>query len=428
MNRNMTSLGAVAFLFLVIFTTVSHAQESRDKWGFGLNVGGQRLYGDRTNVGIGIGFEGLVNYRILEFAEIGFALGYSQLKYKLPTSASNKVPTSASNTTDFINADVRSNFEILSKGLFRPYLNLGVGMISFHVYNSGKGRFFDAVLFGGGGLKIHFNPRFDWVVGADYRFTMGDNLDSRTLNNEGKSKDGFLNVRTGVTYYLPSKEGETTDIFVTEKVPFYEIEGESGLEGEEQNHPTSNELETKDMEEYVRLKSRIDALGEQIDTKEKAISNLLVQLKERKQKITYMEQSAGKQASVPTPTSSSMSGFSEIYEQALTNFYNKQYSEAISFFQLLLQQYPDHSLVSNCQYWIGECYLAMGRYQESIDAFYKVLSFSRSLKKDDSLFRLGKAFLRIGSGDRAREAFARLIREYPTSEFLQEAKDYLGKL
>ncbi|MFQ6112513.1 MAG: tetratricopeptide repeat protein [bacterium] len=415
MNRNMTSLRWAVFLFLFFSVTVCHSQEFRDKLGFGLNLGGQRLYGDRKDVGFGIGFEGLVKYRLLEFADLAFAFGYSQLKY-------------TSNTTDLVNADLKSTFEIISSGMVRPYIGLGVGMINFHVYNSGKGRFFDAVLFGGGGLKIRVSTQFDWLIGADYRFTMGDNLDNLNLNNEGKANDGFLNIRTGVTYYLPGTGRETFEILPMEKVPLDEVEGERGSEVGEQYNPANAAPEAKDMEEYVRLKSRIDELSERIDSKEKEISKLQGQLSERKQKITYMEQSAAKQSSVPVQTSSSMSGFSEIYEQALTNFYNKQYSEAISLFQLLLQQYQTHALVSNCQYWIGECYFAMGRYQESIDAFFKVLSFPRSLKKDDALFHLGKVYLKTGAGERAREAFARLIREYPNSEFIQDAKDYLGKL
>jgi tol-pal system protein YbgF len=416
----MTSLGLAVFLLLFTLSSTSHAQGFKSKFGFGLNIGGQRLYGDRTSVQLGVWFEGLINYRILKFADIAFALGYSQLKYKLPTSVSN--------TTDLINADLKGNFEIISKGLIRPYLSLGFGVISFNVYNSGKGRFSDATLFGGGGVKIHLGNQFDWIVGADYRFTTSDELDNIGLSPEGKSKDGFLNVRAGVNYHLASPDDETPQILAMEKAPFYEIEGTPGSVVGGQKYPANAEQETKNMEEYVRLKSRIDDLAERIDSKEKEISNLQLQLNERKQKVTYMEQRAEKKSPVPIGSSSSMSGFSEIYERGLTNFYNKQYSEAISLFQLLLKQYPNHSLVSNCQYWIGESYLAMGRYQESIDAFYKVLSFPRSLKKDDSLFHLGKAFLKIGSGERARESFARLIREYPNSEFVREAKEYLGKL
>ncbi|MFQ5822994.1 MAG: tetratricopeptide repeat protein [bacterium] len=418
MNRNLTSLCLAFFLFF--FATVSFSQISKDKLGFGLNVGGQRLYGDRTSVGIGIGFEGLVTYRILEFADLGFALGYNQLKYKMPSSVSN--------TTDIINVDLKGNFEILSKGPIRPYLSLGAGLLNFHVHNSGAGRFSDAAFFGGGGLKVQLSRQINWLIGADYRFITGDNLDNISLNNEGKSNDGFLNIRTGVIYSLHKNETGKSQVIAMEKVPFYEVENEAMPDEREPNNPLNVEQETKDMEEYVRLKSRVDEITEQIDSKEEEISKLRDKLNEQKKKVASLERTAAKEPSVSIRKSSSMSGFSEIYEEALTNFYNKQHMEAISLFQLLLQQYPKHSLASNCQYWIGECYLAMNRYQESIDAFYKVLSFERSFKKDDSLFLLGKAYLKIGAGDRARESFARLIREYPNSEFIQEAKNYLGKL
>ncbi len=419
MNRKMTSLTLTAFLFLVLVADIAHSQDVRNKWGFGLNVGGERLYGDRTDVSAGVGFEGLVTYRILDFAELAFALGYSQLKY-------TPVPPSVFKTTDIINADIKGNFEILSEGQFRPYLSLGIGMINSHVFNSGKGRTFDANFFGGGGFKFRFSRQWDWLIGADYRFTTTDRLDN--IIDEGKSNDGFLNIRTGVTYHLSSGEGDVSFIVAGQRAPFYEVDSEQAPEESGGYYSTGADRETKDMEEYVRLKSRVDDLAQSVDSKEKEIANLQSQLNQKKQKVSYMKQRAARKSPASIRTSSSMSGFSDIYEEALTHFYNKQYSEAISLLQLLLDKYPNHSLVSNCQYWIGESYLAMGRFQESIDAFYKVLSFPRSLKKDDSLFQLGKAFLKIGAGEKARESFARLIREYPNSEFVEEAKTYLGKL
>ncbi|MFQ5770777.1 MAG: tol-pal system YbgF family protein, partial [bacterium] len=207
-----------------------------------------------------------------------------------------------------------------------------------------------------------------------------------------------------------------------------EVGNETNLNEAQPNSSKQVSPETMNMEEYVKLKSRIDALSQGIDTKENEIERLQGSLSERKKLLTSLENKAAKQPMKNLAKTSSMSGFSEIYEEALANYYNKSYSEAISLFKVLLQQYPNHTLASNCQYWIGQSLFAMNRFQESIDAFYKVLSYERSLKKDESLFILGKAYLKIGSGERAKESFSRLIREYPNSEFVEDAKTYIGKL
>ena len=182
------------------------------------------------------------------------------------------------------------------------------------------------------------------------------------------------------------------------------------------------------MEEYVKFKSRIDALSQDMDSKEKKIIQMQNALNERKRTLASMENRADKQPGRSLPKNSSMSGFSEIYEEALINYYNKNYKEAISLLRLLLQQYSSHSLASNCQYWIAQSMFSMNQYGDSIDEFYKVLSYQRSLKKDDSIFLLGQAYLKIGEGERAKESFTRLIREYPDSEFVQGAQSYLRNL
>ncbi|MFQ5769948.1 MAG: outer membrane beta-barrel protein, partial [bacterium] len=199
MNREVRIWALIVSLFA--FTAVSYSQVTQvatNKWSVGLNVGGQRLYGDRTSVGVGLGFEGFITNRLLKFADLSFALGYSQLKYKFTT-----IPS----TTDLFNADLKGNFEVVSRGLLRPFVTVGLGVVNFHILNSGIGRFWDATLFGGGGFKINFNSRFDWIIAADYRFTTGDNFDN--IINEGKSKDGYLNVRAGVAYKLPTWGRET---------------------------------------------------------------------------------------------------------------------------------------------------------------------------------------------------------------------------
>lgn len=377
------------------------------------------MYGDKKS-GIGAGLEGSVMYRVLPMADVVLSAGYSQLKYHDP---------GFKRFTNLINVDLKGNFEVISKGMIRPFVTAGLGIINFKHQNSTFGRFSDAAFFGGGGIKLRLNRSFDSFVGADYRFTTADELDDRTLGGkQGNANDGYLNVRAGVSYFLPGKQREVPQVVAMENVPFDQLDS-AELASEGQGSVASNpDTETKDMEQYIKLKSRIDDLSDKIDSKEGTISQLRRHVENKKQQVASLSKTVSRNPSVNLRPSTNKSGFADIYEEALAYYYNRNYNQATSLFSLLLQQYPTHALAANCQYWIAECDYQLGRYQDAIDASFKVLGYRRSPKKDDTLFLLGKTYLKTGSGSRAKESFDRLLREYPQSEFVFEARDYLSKL
>jgi outer membrane protein assembly factor BamD (BamD/ComL family) len=41
---------------------------------------------------------------------------------------------------------------------------------------------------------------------------------------------------------------------------------------------------------------------------------------------------------------------------------------------------------------------------------------------------LGRAYLQLGQKEEAREAFNRLLREFPTSEFVAKAEEWMNKM
>lgn len=406
-------------VFVAVLTTLGSAvfaQSGKGAFGIGFNAGAMKIYGDRPEESFGVGGEGTFSYRLLPFADIGLAVGYGQLKY-------NFVPGTNGTTTDLINVDLKSNWELLSRGVFRPYITLGGGIISYNIRGSAFGRSIDPTAFGGGGFRVQFNPTWNWYVGADYRFTKTDRLDNN--RDEGSADDGFLNFRSGITYQWGGRGDRTSDIIADARAPIYEVDDTGFFDA-----PSGySETETKNMEEYVKLKSRVDQITSSVDSRDREILDLQRTLSERKRMLASLEnQVASKAGRVRIPRNASMSGFSEIYEQALTHYYNKSFGEGISLFRMLLQQYSNHALASNCQFWIAQSFFSMNRYQEAIDAYFTVLDFERSLKKDDALFFLGKSYLKMGSGDRARQSFGRLMQDYPASEYRQQAQGYLAKL
>jgi tol-pal system protein YbgF len=389
------------------------------------------LYSDLQQTGNGFGIEGFVTRRLSGRAGITLGLGYGQLPFTVPAPIAG-----VSNfQTNFIRGDARFDYE-LSASKVRPYLAAGLSAINFqepsgtnaagtavqlNIQNPGTvDRFSDAAVLVGGGLRFDLGTRLALDVGGNFRYTTGDDFDANKTN---KAKDAFFSVLGGLTFFGASSSG--TDIY-TEQAPVEEVEadGISDFQSRVDQMETASQQQPQDMQEYVKLKSRMDDLNQQIEQKENEINTLRSAVVEKKENVDILE---NRLAAAPSAGGSSVS-FSRAYEEALSKFYAKRYQEAIDQFNSLLAQFPDHSLASNCVYWIGESYFGSGNYQEAITAFNRIASYPRSLKKDDALLMLGRAHFQLNQREEARQAFNRLIQEYPTSEFVGKAQEWLNRM
>jgi len=116
------------------------------------------------------------------------------------------------------------------------------------------------------------------------------------------------------------------------------------------------------------------------------------------------------------------------YDVALAQYQAKKYQSAITIFEQLIGVSKKHDLSDNCQYWIGECYFALGNYQQSLSDFQKVFHYSKSNKNDDAQFKIGRCFMLLGNKKKAMDAFEKVISNFPESEYVSKAKDYLKNL
>ena len=116
------------------------------------------------------------------------------------------------------------------------------------------------------------------------------------------------------------------------------------------------------------------------------------------------------------------------YKDALQLFNEHRYRDAVSQFYALLQINPRHKLADNCQYWIGECYYAQGKYYQAIAEFNKVAAFDAADKKDDAQLMLGLCFLKVGEKNAAQTEFNWLIGAFANSEYVNKAYHYLRRL
>ncbi len=80
------------------------------------------------------------------------------------------------------------------------------------------------------------------------------------------------------------------------------------------------------------------------------------------------------------------------------------------------------------EFYIGDFYYKKGRFQAAASRFEGLLvKFPKISEEDKTLFFLGKSYLEFDQGEKAREAFSKMITEYPKSPYYKEAKAFLDQ-
>lgn len=113
------------------------------------------------------------------------------------------------------------------------------------------------------------------------------------------------------------------------------------------------------------------------------------------------------------------------YNDALNRYFNQEYLEAIEEFRLLIDREPEGPLADNAQYWIGECYYSMENYPTAIIEFSKVFNFPENNKSEHALFKIALSYEKLGRYKQATDNMNRFVHDYPYSELIPQAKDFL---
>lgn len=130
----------------------------------------------------------------------------------------------------------------------------------------------------------------------------------------------------------------------------------------------------------------------------------------------------------PPPPPPLSPDLSSAYTAALARYRKRDFEGAARAFRSLLNAGIREDLQDNCQYWIGESYYGMGKYAEAIEQFTLVLNYARSEKLDDAHLMIGHSHLAMGNKAAAKEAYHKLLSDYPTSEYVRWANAKLSGL
>lgn len=107
----------------------------------------------------------------------------------------------------------------------------------------------------------------------------------------------------------------------------------------------------------------------------------------------------------------------QIYQTAYQDYVNKNYELSILGFREFLTRSPKSPLADNAQYWIGESYYSLNKFNEAMVEFSRVIeNYPNSAKKYAALLKKGYSLLELRRTDEGTKELQNLIKMYPQTE------------
>jgi outer membrane protein assembly factor BamD len=120
-----------------------------------------------------------------------------------------------------------------------------------------------------------------------------------------------------------------------------------------------------------------------------------------------------------TPTKKALSTFEYLVANYPPSIFTEKAAKKI---EACKKQLADH------EFYIGNFYYKRGKYQAAVFRLEGLLEkFPKRTEEDKTLYLLGKSYLEIDQWEKARDAFTRIVAEYPKSSHYREAKSILDQ-
>ncbi len=165
----------------------------------------------------------------------------------------------------------------------------------------------------------------------------------------------------------------------------------------------------------------IDSTNFEILTQLVLLENKIVSLTS-----SFNEVMAARQTTPPiTATGLTDEEFRDRYVLALTSYQNGQYREGVQRFLDIIESRSNHELSDNAQYWLAECYYAMGDFKQAINEFQGVFNYPASEKVPDAQYKIALSYWNIANYDLARNEFQKVLNNYPGTDVAEKARRFL---
>ncbi|QJD29616.1 tol-pal system protein YbgF [Methylococcus geothermalis] len=117
------------------------------------------------------------------------------------------------------------------------------------------------------------------------------------------------------------------------------------------------------------------------------------------------------------------------YQKAFGTLKDGKYAEAIKEFKSFTARYPSGDYADNGQYWLGEAYYVNRDFTSAKDAFQKLIkNFPQSAKVSDAALKLAYIESDTGQAASAKQMLNDVIKRYPGSTAAKQAEKRLQKL
>ncbi len=119
------------------------------------------------------------------------------------------------------------------------------------------------------------------------------------------------------------------------------------------------------------------------------------------------------------------------YQRALKAWRSDDSKTCVDLFRKFLQTYPASTHADDAAYWMADCHFKQGDYRVAVLRFNDVVRvYPAGNKAADALYRQGESLLKLGPGfhDAARTVFEQVVKDYPNSDRVKEAKKQLSVL
>ncbi|UZP68030.1 tol-pal system protein YbgF [Desulfovibrio mangrovi] len=122
-------------------------------------------------------------------------------------------------------------------------------------------------------------------------------------------------------------------------------------------------------------------------------------------------------------------GPEKLYEEGLTLVRAGEVEKGRKLLDQFIGDNPNHSLVPNALYWMGETYYHEKRYAQAVLTFKEVVRrFPKHDKAAASMLKTGFSYEQLGDKSNARFYLQTLIEDYPSSSPAEMARKRLASL
>ena len=117
------------------------------------------------------------------------------------------------------------------------------------------------------------------------------------------------------------------------------------------------------------------------------------------------------------------------YKLALDTLKSGETAKAREMFAAFTEQFPNHKLLPNARYWIGETYYIEKNYEQAVVEFQRVIKeYPGKEKVPAAMLKQALSFRELGDTKSAKFILKELIDKYPQAEEIAPAKEILSKM